>query len=389
MKWQNRFIRDIIDFEKSSETFFAKSIEKDTKIVNTKGKYLPETLLKFYSPTHENVQDVKNKCVWMSSPSSFNDPFDCSIGYNSDEYIKYLLIDYIRKNNRINDSINADYFTKDDLLQICNTFTTEPPYNIYSNKRDFSIVCRSIVNSKSNLLQGKYNELIFPKIKRINAIIENARHHSVRVACFSELRWFDESIKKMLLWSHYSDSHRGFCVEYDISSLKNDINYEVEWYAPSVNPGKYIDERIIATLKAGLFPISYSNKRTLIPKTLLNKLAYESDNTTLSNPKFKELIIKSFINKSTVWNYEKEWRLIVDDKICKYYDNKIPFPYIKSIFVGSRASKELVNNLYDIANSLGVEIHHMKETDENYALYHWILDQEYLRSRKKFDNPFL
>ena len=36
---------------------------------------------------------------------------------------------------------------------------------------------------------------------------------SIHVACFSETK---ESI---LMWSHYADNHKGFCVEYDFKEL--------------------------------------------------------------------------------------------------------------------------------------------------------------------------
>ena len=388
MKWEYKFIQDIIESSETSKTFFLESVKKKTALQDTKGEKLPSTLMKFYAPTIENIQDVKNKRIWMSSPDMFNDPFDCSIGYNQDEYKKYKLIKYILQKNTTSNKTDKDSFTKTDLCQIYNTYTVQPPHNVYTNKEDFSTVFRRILESKSKEFQEYYNAIINSEINAINNIIKETKHRSVRITCFTTLTRLENSEKQMLLWSHYADSHRGFCVEYDISSLRNNAKNEVGCHKINTDLKRYIKKRVNTFLEVGLFPVSYSNKRIMISKTLLNSLISNSNKNTLENSKYKEAIIKSFITKSTVWSYEKEWRLIVDDEICEYYKNKIPFPFIKSIIIGLKASKKLTKRLYDIAKLLDVEVYKIKETDENYDLLHCFVKHEVDCNNNNLHNPF-
>ena len=44
-----------------------------------KRKKLPLNLYKFYSPTIENISDVQNRLLWLASPDTFNDPYDCKL----------------------------------------------------------------------------------------------------------------------------------------------------------------------------------------------------------------------------------------------------------------------------------------------------------------------
>lgn len=56
--------------------------------------FLPQKLFRFYSPTKENILDIRNRRIWLSSPTAFNDPFECSVGFNVDEYIKSFIIKF-------------------------------------------------------------------------------------------------------------------------------------------------------------------------------------------------------------------------------------------------------------------------------------------------------
>ena len=69
-----------------------------------------------------------------------------------------------------------------------------------------------------------------------------------------------------------------------------------------------------------------------------------------------ELIFLTYITKSPVWNYEKEWRLIIDNKVSDYYDHKIPFPFIKAIYIGYRAEPELIDTLKQIGNEFEIDV---------------------------------
>ncbi len=100
------------------------------------------------------------------------------------------------------------------------------------------------------------------------------------------------------------------------------------------------------------------------------------------------MLYKTFIVKSAKWNYEKEWRIIIDGDICKYFENKLPFPYIKRIFLGCKMKAHHIDTLIEIADELNVEVVLMTMDNKKFVLeaqktdsYRW--DKE----RAKWNNP--
>ena len=98
-----------------------------------------------------------------------------------------------------------------------------------------------------------------------------------------------------LLWAHYADSHKGFCIEYDLDLLTN--NYVLE--------------------KNYSFPVIYSSE---LPQINFNDLRLRSE----------ELIQKKLGCKSKRWEYEKEHRIITDNFGTHNYD----YNAVKSIYFG-------------------------------------------------------
>lgn len=84
--------------------------------------------------------------------------------------------------------------------------------------------------------------------------------------------------KNSLMWSHYADSHRGFCVEYDF--------FEAD----------------ISTLP---FPVVYSNIRPQIPWG--EALTRSPENTA----KATSNLMIGLLTKDKCWEYENEWRFLM------------------------------------------------------------------------------
>ena len=82
-----------------------------------------------------------------------------------------------------------------------------------------------------------------------------------------------------LLWSYYADSHRGFCIEYDLEKL-TELN------------------KITAS-----FDIDYKEK---IPNINLETIIAKGDQA------MSELLRKTSGGKSISWNHEKEFRICIE-----------------------------------------------------------------------------
>ncbi len=87
-----------------------------------------------------------------------------------------------------------------------------------------------------------------------------------------------EDSASTLMWSHYADSNRGMCIEYDFETIKDTPLYHT------------------------LFPICY----TSAPIDVYDFIRNEKEDFSV------ELgVMISILNKATCWSYEREWRLVV------------------------------------------------------------------------------
>lgn len=132
-KWQKEYIKSVLS-RKTNNTAFSDIILDDLGLVNSNGKYLPNSLYKFYTTTAENILDIKFKRLWLSHPSTFNDPYDCSIGYNEEEFEKKQILEKIQKNHLIGTS-ETDAITADEYYDIVNSCVNGEEYYLYSKKK--------------------------------------------------------------------------------------------------------------------------------------------------------------------------------------------------------------------------------------------------------------
>lgn len=119
------------------------------------------------------------------------------------------------------------------------------------------------------------------QIPKLRNTFEHARH-TTGVSCFSEK---DDS---MLMWAHYANNHKGMCVEYELMEFNTQLQYTP-------------------------VPIIYCKDRVH-----LDSIDIDNVGTAIM-----EYFIKCLVQKSTVWGYESEWRIIRDDAACGHlWDSK-------------------------------------------------------------------
>lgn len=116
-----------------------------------------------------------------------------------------------------------------------------------------------------------------------------------------------------LMWAHYADSHKGFCVEYDFSDS---------------------DEEILLP-----FPVIYSKKMVGMPW----KCCAHSDGT--KSPEFSGRLIQAILTKHDVWQYEKEWRILLPSNA----EANHKMPKISCVYVGAFCSQENEQKILEIA----------------------------------------
>ena len=388
-KWQRRFIKRIFESSDDKKKYFSKIMLQNIKLINDKNEYLPKYLFKYYSPTSENILDIKYQRLWLSHPKHFNDPFDCNIGYDLENYEKSCLINFIKESAYVNEGNKLEGFTLDDKNRIQRSRIGNY-YSMYNNIESYYDAKRKILETKTEEFQRKVRNILITKQQQVDYKIEKLKDINIRVACFSELDKYNEFPNQIVMWSHYADNHKGFCIEYDLELLKKDVHFSLddpEFYYDSKN--EYITERNEAIIKAGLFPIEYTSNRINIPVTKLNQIKLDSSGKINYNINIDEIIYKTFVVKSANWNYEKEWRIIIDGQISNYFDNKIPFPYIKTIYLGCKAEKELIDTMIAIGEEIGAVVIILKMDGRKFTLESiGTSSYKYDKQMGKLSNPY-
>lgn len=148
-----------------------------------------------------------------------------------------------------------------------------------------------------------------------------------RIACFTE------NSDSSLMWAHYSDSHKGFCMEYDLTKLPEGYRY-------------------------GILPVIYSDERYDATRAVITQ-----NRNLVSNP---------FYFKSSHWEYEKEWRMVIPESIVTDGEYYADFHEgISGIHLGLKSfdcHKEKVNKIIEENSQKGIPVYKIIIEPSNYNL---------------------
>ncbi len=141
---------------------------------------------------------------------------------------------------------------------------------------------------------------------------------------------FTADNKNNLMWSHYANNHRGICVQY--SSV-------LFFYLETVE--KY--------LSASKVKYSKTPPRVDMLENVYSKTA------------------KMIFNKQIEWKYEKEYRVaLFSDYETDYIG--IGSELIKAVYIGSRASQEIINSVLELTKSSNIEVYYGITMGETYEV---------------------
>ncbi|MCD4780340.1 MAG: DUF2971 domain-containing protein [Candidatus Omnitrophica bacterium] len=248
---------------------------------------------------------------------------------------------------------------------------------------------RNILENKNKEFKRTVYQLTKEANNEVQRKIKKLRNANIRVASFSEFDRYENFAKNIQMWAHYADNHRGFCVVYNLSFLKEKTIFSLEDYEYYKNRKGYLDERLKAAIKGGIFPVIYTSNRINVPVTKLKKIKIDAEGDLDHDSDIDAILYKTYIVKSSNWSYEKEWRLILDGNISNFYDNKIPFPYIEKIYLGCRMDNQMIDTMREIGKELNVEVIILKMDNKKFLLeetstqsYDWRKDM------LKLNNPF-
>lgn len=229
---------------------------------------------RYFDCNNYHIKTILDNEFYFATRKQLNDPFDLSLKpeYESstkEDIMKYLA--YIIQNKNLSEL--------DDFKELCNV------YNIIKEKSIEELHQRLHRNYDDNM--DKY-----------------------RICSFSINTW-----ENILMWSHYSDSHKGFCIGIDWQKLSTFLweNYRKDIVPAIVQYGKEM-------------------------KTI--NMFLEGN--------FKEMFDLNFSYKYNIWEYENEMRLLM----VKPTKNLliIPDEFIKEVYLGLNVKPANKDRMINILN---------------------------------------
>ncbi len=172
----------------------------------------------------------------------------------------------------------------------------------------------------------------------VNKNLSDMMDEKFRIGCLCT------DYKNKLMWSHYGNGHKGFCIEYDFGIDCNELNDTL------------------------ILPVLYSNERPKIPWDVI--FAPDKDDPQVKKQAAKHMI-KSLLTKDSAWEYEDEWRVIMlGDNI---YPNK-KMPPITCIYIGALCEENDKKELLKIAQSNNIPVKQMVVDRGEYTVHAKTLD---------------
>lgn len=264
-------------------------------------KNIPKYLYKYRSFNSYWKSILFDGLVYFPDSSVLNDPFDCHIYINIKKYTDFM------------NGFASKY-----------VFPWLPLTDI---KKEYS-------DRIKNNLDRQY------KFTRKNILL----------TCFSE------TVNSILMWAHYADSHKGFCIEYDTEKI--DIEYK-RFLFPVIYQREVYDYTEIAVMN----DLSYAKHMEIIK---MKGIETEYDLKDVSNNVYIPMLIKA-----QEWYYEREWRIVVPSIIFGTNEHLIYLGNaINSIYLGVNCDEKStdVNEIVNWAKDRKIIVYKMDKEPSKYEL---------------------
>jgi len=203
------------------------------------------------------------------------------------------------------------------------------------------------VNILAQLLEQSLEKKNTGSIKKYSGgLSEIALNTAKNLRVFRELSKvcsFSEVSESILMWSHYSDHHRGLCIEYDLAPLPYHHAFRRNLYPIFYSPALY-DLTKFAEALAG----PGQNFRPVMP-------------------------LLAMLYKFEGWEYEREWRFVREVPQVQA-DTAVSAPVPSRIFLGARFDTQSGKELLGICKEKHIPLSKMEMTENRYKLHAIELD---------------
>lgn len=233
--------------------------------------------------------------LYFSIPKEFNDPYDCELNVLFNEIGEKELFNILKENS-------SDSIYRYLRHLIINHFGNDLSHFVNNYNKDKYIF--------KDLFYKYYSKL----------------QEELKICCFSS------DCDNFLMWSHYSDCHRGVCIG-------------IEYSQKLIITSKAFDIEYCEFMK----PVRYNTTNNIIPRIPFFEI---------TDTKVKDI----YYNKAGYWDYEKEYRTVIIEKenpgSTIFYIKK---EQVKELIFGSKVPDEMIRlTLREIINSGFIDLNNIK-----------------------------
>ncbi|EOX4831356.1 DUF2971 domain-containing protein [Vibrio alginolyticus] len=258
-------------------------------------------LYKFRQVDTYSLSGLSNNSIWFSDLKDFNDPFEGS----------YVL------DNQLSDS------KWEEVLKV---FTLKPVEEVGAKSQQEMFDSLGITDGGkdkkdllSKMMERDFNEALIGTI------------HSSKVVCMSQSSKHHDPLFENLMWSHYTDGLRGFCLVFDKERLLRSF-WEND-YKLRPSEVEYQDAPLTISVT------DFTNSRYFLN---------QSDNDDLI-----EKVTRTISMKSKSWSYEQELRLLSLEKHGGHcYEPSV----LEQIVIGDKMPKDQQKLVVGTARSANPDI---------------------------------
>ena len=292
--------------------------------VAMKDACLPKKIYKYRRDGKYARANLETDTVWMASPDAYNDPYDCSFSVAEEHVVDALKKSLVTEFARIY-KLPADVADE----QIKRAMASPEPLMYLA---EYVHAIHGITSGSNPLQAAEFVSLRASSMIGDTVGVLRQWRKVTKVCSFSAVK------DSILMWGHYSQDHKGFCVEYDLEQL------------PPEHP-----------LRRKLYPVIYSPK-------LYDLTAYAQK---LVGPNRQEFNPSSpllgVLHKFDGWSYEQEWRVVsMTNTVVNDHNWSVSTP--TRVFLGSKMSSENGQALRTICEQKHIEVHQMELAPDRFQL---------------------
>ena len=309
MSWKKQFVEMLFPRDASSL-----DIEDAFSL---KYRNLPSSIFKYRAVNENALKNLSDNTVWLAAPRSLNDPYDCTHSLHFNNMSSNLL-------RQMPQEI-ADRLLPDRVAEIIESVkNSKNPQETLINK-----MLIDIPSGQKQKMLADLQKVTDTMFQDMTASVSERLRDSFKLCSFSE------RVDSTLMWAHYANYHKGFCIEYDVSAI----------------PYSDLTSRF-------LYPVIYSE--TPFDATPYFTMGIDEAFNNI------HLNVAGLI-KAVDWSYEREWRLLFSNEIIKASQtHRMPTP--KTVYMGSHINDTDQSKITRICDTKGIPIKKMKHSTSEFSM---------------------